>query len=284
MKRIFLTLALAVFAFSANAQFIISANIGGSKFSGDTTIHTQVSVATNSETDTTIYPVAKTNLTAGLKLGYKFGKAQVGVSGSYSMYNLENQPLDPTVIPMISSQFPTRWATTGFMSSKYATFTVAPYFRYDILTAGDIALFVELNLFYTSTLNPVIEQAHVYNYLIVNPTLNVPLDTNNIPIPRTTTQFGARIIPGITWQLAKNCGFELYMDFLSLAYTYTKSQRIDLAWQFNISGAGELEGYTYTATTTNSKSTEISGGLTGTPLLTEQGVNNWVRAGFYFSF
>ena len=30
MKRIFLTLALAVFAFSANAQFIISANIGGS--------------------------------------------------------------------------------------------------------------------------------------------------------------------------------------------------------------------------------------------------------------
>ena len=82
MKRIFLTLALAVFAFSANAQFIISANIGGSKFSGDTTIHTQVSVATNSETDTTIYPVAKTNLTAGLKLGYKFGNFNVGIDGS----------------------------------------------------------------------------------------------------------------------------------------------------------------------------------------------------------
>jgi len=284
MKRIFLALALAAFAFSANAQFIISANFGGSKFSGDTSIHTQVSVATSSENDTIIYPTATTNLTAGLKLGYKFGKAQVGVAGSYSMYSLENQPLDPTIIPMVSSQFPNRWTSKGTMSSKYASYTVSPYFRYDLITAGDIALFVELNLFYTATLNPVVQEAHVYNYITINPSIGFPLDTTNADIPRTTTQLGARIIPGISWQLSKHAGIELYMDFLSLAYTRTVSKRVDLNYQFNITPMGEYEGLTYTTTTTSSTTTEIKGGLTGTPLLTEQGINNWVRAGFYFTF
>ncbi len=283
MKRIFLALALAVFAFSANAQFIISANIGGSKFSGDTNIHSQVSVATSSENDTTIFPIATSNLTAGLKLGYKFGKAQVGVSGSYSMYTLENQPLDPTIIPMASSQFPS-WASKGFMSTKYASYTIAPSFRYDVLTAGDISLFVELNLFYTATLNPVIEQAHVENYIIANPAIGFTIDSNAIPIPRSSVEMGARIIPGLTWQLSKNCGVELYMDFLSFAFTRTTTERVDLKYQFQISGMGQLEGWTYTANTTTSQSTEIKGGLTGTPLLTQQGVNNWVRAGFYFTF
>lgn len=284
MKRIFLALALAAFAFTANAQFIISANFGGSKFSGDTSIHTQVSVATSSENDTVIFPPTTSNLTAGLKLGYKFGKAQVGVAGSYSMYNLENQPLDPTIIPMVSTQFPNRWESHGTMSSKYASFTVAPYFRYDILTAGDISLFVELNLFYTSTLNPTVLQAHVDNYVIANPGIGFPFDTTNVVIPRTSVQLGARVIPGITWQLSKNCGIELYMDFLSLAYTRTTTKRVDLNYQFNISGMGEFEGATFTTTTTTTTSTDIRGGLTGTPLLTEEGINNWVRAGFYFTF
>ena len=113
MKRIFLALALAAFAFTANAQFIISANISGGKFSGDTSIHTQVSVATSSENDTVIYPPTTVNYSAGLKLGYKFGKAQAGISGSYSSYSFQNQPLDPTIIPMLSSQFPERWASNG---------------------------------------------------------------------------------------------------------------------------------------------------------------------------
>ena len=132
MKRIFLALALAAFAFTANAQFIISANISGGKFSGDTNIHTQVSVATSSENDTVIYPPTTVNYSAGLKLGYKFGKAQAGISGSYSSYSFQNQPLDPTIIPMLSSQFPERWASNGTMNSHYASYTVAPYFRYDV--------------------------------------------------------------------------------------------------------------------------------------------------------
>lgn len=284
MKRIFLVLALAAFAFSANAQFVISANISGSKFSGDTSIHTQVSVTSPTENDTVIIPPTTTNFTAGLKLGYKFGKAQAGVSGSYSSYRFENQPLDPTIIPMLSTQFPGRWASTGYQNSHYASYTVAPYFRYDVITAGDIALFLELNLFYTSTLAPVIDEAHVYNHLIQNPLITFSMDSTAIPVPRSSTSLGARIIPGLSWQLNKNCGFELYLDFLSLAYTQTKTSRVDLNYSFNVSGMGEVQGITYTATTTTTSSTDIKGGLTGTPLLTDQTINNWVRAGFYFTF
>jgi hypothetical protein len=185
---------------------------------------------------------------------------------------------------MLSSQFPDRWASNGTMNSHYASYTVAPYFRYDVLTAGDVALFVELNLFYTATLAPVIDEAHVYNYLITNPALNISLDTFAVPMPRTATTLGARILPGLTWQLNKNCGFELYLDFLSLAYTQTKSSRVYLKYSFDVSGMGELQGVHYTATTTTTKTTDIKGGVTGTPLLTEQGINNWVRAGFYLTF
>ena len=140
------------------------------------------------------------------------------------------------------------------------------------------------NLFYTATLAPVIDEAHVYNYLITNPALNISLDTFAVPMPRTATTLGARILPGLTWQLNKNCGFELYLDFLSLAYTQTKSSRVDLKYSFDVSGMGELQGVHYTATTTTTKTTDIKGGVTGTPLLTEQGINNWVRAGFYLTF
>ena len=39
-----------------------------------------------------------------------------------------------------------------------------------------------------------------------------------------------------------------------------------------------------TATETITKTTEYGGGLTGTPLLTDIGVNNWVRVGFNLTF
>ena len=42
MKKILLSIALAAFAFSASAQFIVSANIGGSMFSGDKKINKQI--------------------------------------------------------------------------------------------------------------------------------------------------------------------------------------------------------------------------------------------------
>jgi len=286
MKRILLTLALAVLALTANAQFFISANIGGNKISGSTYRHTQISVVADIEYDTTIMQESTTTFTGGLKAGYKFGKAQVGVAGSYSMFNSLHQPLDPTLVPIISNYIP-NWVSFGEMSSHGSSFTVAPYFRYDIITAGDIALFVELDLFYSQMMNPTIDSVSVDNHMEVN---GVPVvtsyftwDTSNAMIPRSSTSYGVRITPGLSWQLTKHCGIDLYLDFLSLAYSHAKTLNTKLDYNFRVSGSGSVT-YDYTATTTTSTTTQWGGGLTGTPLLTEQGVNNWVRVGFNFTF
>ena len=286
MKRILLTLALAVFTLSANAQFFISANVGGNKFSGTTHTHTQISVVADIEYDTVSFLESTTSFTGGLKAGYKFGKAQIGVAGSYSMYNSIHQPLDPTLVPIIGNIMP-NWVSSGEMSSHGASFTVSPYFRYDILTAGDVALFVELHLFYSQMMNPTIDSVSVNNHMEMNGapviTSYFTWDTASAVVPRNSTSYGVRVTPGLSWQLTNHCGIDLYLDFLSLAYTKINRTDTRLDYNFKVSGAGTVT-YDYTATTINTSSTEWGGGLMGTPLLTEQGVNNWVRVGFNFTF
>ena len=136
MKKIALTLALIAFAFAANAQLTISANIGGNMTSGTVVTNTHITVVTDSSVTRTDTMENRMDLTFGMKIGYKFGKAQVGVAGSYGMYTIKNQPLDLTLVPVVSTQMP-GWAYSGKMSTKGSSFMVAPYFRYDVLTAGD---------------------------------------------------------------------------------------------------------------------------------------------------
>jgi hypothetical protein len=173
------------------------------------------------------------------------------------------------------------------MSSHGASFTVSPYFRYDILTAGDVALFVELHLFYSQMMNPTIDSVSVNNHMEMNGapviTSYFTWDTASAVVPRNSTSYGVRVTPGLSWQLTNHCGIDLYLDFLSLAYTKINRTDTRLDYNFKVSGAGTVT-YDYTATTINSSSTEWGGGLMGTPLLTEQGVNNWVRVGFNFTF
>lgn len=279
MKKIALTLVLATFAFAANAQLVISANIGGSKTSGNVHSSTHVTVVTDS-TSTSDTPLEDvTAHTAGVKIGYKFAqKFQVGISGSYSASTTKNQPLDPTIVPMIGNSIPT-FTTTGTMSTKASSFTVAPYFRYDFLQAGDVSLFVELSGFYTKSLNPILN-AEIHN---VGP-MDVTIDTtfSNVPRPLTSTSFGVSVVPGLSWQLSPHCGIDLYLDFLALAYTATTTVRTDIAYTFTYSNM--VLSYETDKTTYTTEQTEIGAAITGTPLLTSQGVNNWVRVGFNFTF
>lgn len=279
MKKIALTLVLATFAFAANAQLVISANIGGSMTSGNVHSSTHVTVVTDS-TSTSDTPLEDvTAHTAGVKIGYKFAqKFQVGISGSYSASTTKNQPLDPTIVPMIGNSIPT-FTTTGTMSTKASSFTVAPYFRYDFLQAGDVSLFVELSGFYTKSLNPILN-AEIHN---VGP-MDVTIDTtfSNVPRPLTSTSFGVSVVPGLSWQLSPHCGIDLYLDFLALAYTATTTVRTDIAYTFTYSNM--VLSYETDKTTYTTEQTEIGAAITGTPLLTSQGVNNWVRVGFNFTF
>ncbi|MBR3436061.1 MAG: hypothetical protein IKG88_09305 [Bacteroidales bacterium] len=281
MKKIALTLALIAFAFAANAQLTISANIGGNMTSGTVVTNTHITVVTDSSVTRTDTMENRMDLTFGMKIGYKFGKAQVGVAGSYGMYTIKNQPLDLTLVPVVSTHMP-GWAYTGKMSTKGSSFMVAPYFRYDVLTAGDVALFVELDLFYSKVMNPKMS-AEVRNWNIAMPAIAMTDTCNNRVVPRSTTSMGARVLPGLSWQLSNHCGIDLYLDFLSLAYYTSTNVFTTMDYGFHISPDQQVT-YDVTATETITKTTEYGGGLTGTPLLTDIGVNNWVRVGFNLTF
>lgn len=284
MKKLALTLALAVIAFAANAQLVISANIGGSMTSGNVNTYKRITIVTDSTANFDTPMEASTSFTGGLKIGYKFKNAQAGIAGSYNMSTVENQPLDPTIIPIIGVYNGVAYGlptvmTTGQMSTKTTSFTIAPYFRYDIIKAGDVSIFAELDLFYTRTMNPTIS-AWMSNVGPLNFELNMD---STFSRPMTTVSLGVNVVPGLSWQLGKYCGIDLYLDFLSLAYSKSTTVRMDNAYRYKFINGTQLQT-DITTTTTTIESSQLGGGLTGTPLLTELGRNNWVRVGFNFTF
>ena len=282
MKKIILTLTLAVFAFAANAQLVISANIGGAMSSGDvfTNIDSSGAVTVNVKDTTQLDKTS--NFTGGLKIGYKVGRMQFGVSGCYNMYTTTTETLDPEYIPILHNYAPTIY-TTGTVEIKGSSFSIAPYFRYDVIQAGDVSIFVELSGFYTKSNNPMIN-ATIHNE---GTFFNMPIsmDTNIVsPRPYSMTSIGARVTPGLSWQLSKHCGIDLYFDILSIAYTSTKTTKTDVAYTFVPNASGSDFSIVMEPTTYTTEAKNFGGALTGTPLLTELGENNWVRVGFNFTF
>lgn len=288
MKKIVLSLVLVCAALAANAQLVISANIGGNMSSGNVNTFKHVTIVLDSTSNVDVPKESYTNFTGGLKIGYKFGKAQVGVAGSYSMYTIENQMLDPTIIPIIGVYNGVNYGvagviSTGGMETKGSSYTVAPYFRYDIVKTGDVSIFAELDLFFSRSNNPTI---HAWESN-VNPALNWKLDLDStFSRPMVTTSLGVSVVPGLSWQLTNNCGIDLYLDFLSLAYSKTTTVRMDNDYSFKMSAVGTVMQVqtNVVSTVTTIEDTQFGGGLTGTPLLTELGKNNWVRVGFNFTF
>jgi len=275
MKKIFLSLILVALACVANAQLYLSANVGGGMSSISTSTTTKISIQCDSTYGPTVVESPKvSSFVGGLKLGYKFGRVQVGISGSYNIYNQKGLPLDSSLMPTYEDV--PSMKVTGNMDTRQDSYTIAPYVRVDAIKAGDIALFFELSGFYTATLNPK-NTAHM--------TINVlgaakSSDTTFRQISNATS-WGVRITPGMSWQLSKHCGIDLYLDFLNLAYTVTTSHNETYTFEPVYDGP-LFKGYKKTNTYNETeKSTYIGGALTGTPLLSDR---NWVRVGFNFTF
>lgn len=285
MKKIILTLTLALFAITANAQLIISANIGGGTTSGDMSTNYKVvqgSPAEGSSADYTVpVPLDKTtSLVGGLKIGYKFGRAQMGIAGSFYSNSLTTSELDATCLPILESSY---YATKGEMTVKTPSFKAGAYFRYDIIEAGDVSLFAELNIYYAQSMDPTISaQAKYYS---TTPLVQWEYDTAaTFRRPDKTTTLGVSVTPGMSWQLSKHCGIDLYFDVLSLAYTSTTRIKDDYTFILTPLSGDKFEAGIGQTTTTTTHTTEFGGMFTGTPLLTNLNEHNWVRVGFNFTF
>ena len=280
MKKIVLTLALAVCAFAANAQLVISANIGGNMTSGTINSTTHVTVVTDS-TYSSEAPMDKaSSFTGGLQIGYKFGKCQVGIVGGYTSSSTTTSALDPTCIPMIDNAY---YGTKGEMTVKQASLKVAPYFRYDVVTTGDVSIFAQLDAFYIMSMDPTVSAtAHYFSKVSYN---DFAYDTSSTFVrPCNSTSLGVNITPGLNWQLTKNCGIDLFLDFLSLGFATTTTVMDNYTFNVVPGVGGSFEAGIANTVTTTTKTTEYGGAITGTPILTKLGQNNWVRVGFYFTF
>lgn len=276
MKKILATLILVTFAFAANAQLFVSANIGGRLSSGNTRTNTHVTIVTDSSVTTNVPLDDIKAFTGGLRVGYKFGRLQVGVAGAYNMNTSVFQQVDRSLMPIPSQA---GYSFTGTTTTKTTSFMVAPFIRYDVIQAGDVSLFAEVHAFYSKANDP----EHDIHLAVMKGTEPFFSTDSSFTSELNTTALGVQVIPGLTWQLNKYCSVDLYLDFLSLAYASSTTISTIHNYTFNFTGVNDYS-ITDQSITQTTKASSFEGGLHGTPLLTQLGSSNWVRVGFNFTF
>lgn len=190
MKKVFLTLALAAFAFAANAQFVIGGNLGVNFGSVKNTADGKV-IADKFST---------TNFGIDLKGGYQINDdMQVGLTLGYATITNKTQlpkPLDPE-------------AELGINKSNTNLFYVGPYFRYNFCEIGSaFTFFAEASLrfgFGGSTSEPY-------------------------SLPKTESKVFAldlAVVPGVNYKLSDKVSFDLYLNFIELGWHMTKNTAVD---------------------------------------------------------
>lgn len=288
MKKILFTLGLIAFASVAHAQFLVSLHLGGSSTnSNSSTVVAFKNADTSFSSTKEVTEPKPLNLTGGLKVGYQFGRLQVGLSGSYTWsYSSGDLSMlgfiadDSTYgvrfpIDAMGEPYPEVKDYVGWFKQHTYAYTIAPYARYELLQVGDIALFAEMSLYFGKTGTTKRHDYLDWYYRELHYTIDTSFE-----ILSTSTSLGAMITPGLSWQIHPHCYFDLYLDFLAFVFDYTTYKDIE-----------EIRTYDYTAEprvlsrrttiTTTSKMTNLGFGVTGTPLLSNR---NWVRVGINYTF
>ena len=180
MKKILLTLALAAFAFTANAQLVIGGNIGidhNSRAHADD--YASVSTTT---TDITVLP----------KIGYQLNKdMQVGAELGWG-YN-----------------YTRRYTGAGddsYISDPTSRIVIAPYFRYNFATWKKFNLFCEATLNFTLGL-----ESTTHTFVAGNET--------TVKNGDNYTSIGINVVPGLNYAFNKSFSMDLYVNLASLGWT-----------------------------------------------------------------
>lgn len=200
MKKVFLTLTLAAFALVANAQFVVGGNLGfgvkNGKVTYDGTRYYPTSAAAGLNKQSTF----GFNLTGGYQIN---DKIRVGLNLGWGFEKVKTDngaPLDPATI-----------ASTDVDKNNH--FQIGVYGRYNCWTLGKWTVFNELNLGIATRTG-----------YIENTASGV---TNTVDDPKIFA-FQAAIVPGFSYQVSEHVAFDLYLDFISLAF-YTEKTTYTLA-------------------------------------------------------
>jgi len=298
MKKILLTFAFIALISTVNAQFVVSAHLGGSYATGSMTPtqteHVGISPLTGADTvyyidnDTLTMP-NPLGVTGGLKFGYQIGRLQFGISGSWSWshYKQEMSPReyydylsgysDSPFFVVKPNKIPDIKEWTGWYKWQQHSFTIAPYLRYELIQMGDVAFFLELNGYYSRTFQAKRHDYVDFVWLEMRNTVD-----STYRIPDSSTSLGVKLTPGMSWQLSPHCYIDLYLDVL--AFSYDKTTHIsshtyemwDVIAEPNVIARREEN-------TTTTTTTAMGFDLNGLPGHSASN-RSWVRVGFNYTF
>lgn len=215
MKKVLLTLALAAFAFAANAQFVVGGQINYNTFGGNET-NTNV---TGTTTTTWTMPGDNTfnentsSLTILPKIGYNLDeKMQVGIAFGMAW--------DKTVdYSMWAAEYTTIDGFEGWQKTTQSRIVLAPYFRYNLMQFGDFTLFCEAQLSLGFGLNP---KVHNYNVAYTDPILGAvaAVDEDVEGFKNTFTDINLSIVPGLNYKLNDKISADLYLNVAALVFNH----------------------------------------------------------------
>ena len=287
MKKFLFTIALLTMVTATNAQFVASLQMNGSKLtlgSNTSSLYIGRSMLTGNDTTYTYADTAKIPTTmgasVGLKFGYQFSKLQIGISGSFAWSQEigEESILDFATVHndhemAVYNQDYDQY--TSQYEEQLTSYTIAPYLRYELIQFGDVAFFAELTAYYS-----VVNQPKRHDFLDwYRYDMHYTIDTT-FSITKSSVSLGAKLTPGLSWQLSHHCSIDLYLDVLSLVYDYTTVDELTVIKEFDYTASPRiLERTINTSSTTTS--TEMGFGVTGSPLLSSR---NWMRVGFNYTF
>lgn len=204
MKKIVLTIALAAFAFAANAQFVIGGQIGFNTNGGNGWTSNTVGTTT---TEYAVPADGHTNLVIAPKFGYNINpQMHVGIVLGFT----SNTTKDYRVF---RTYYTRHKDFEGWEKTTTTGFYIAPYFRFSFLNANRLTFFAEAQAAYGFT--PAVK-THTFRTAIQGVVSGIDeTATGNT----TTSNFSLTIVPGVNCRFSNRFSADLYVDLLGLAFT-----------------------------------------------------------------
>lgn len=185
MKKILMTLALAAFAFTANAQWVLGGNIG-------------VDHQNNHGNDYIAGSTSSTDISIMPKVGYQLNEnMQIGAQVGY-VYDYDRNYINPA------------GSVDDYTSDKSHSIVIAPYLRYNVGQWKNFTFFCEGTLSLTLGL-----ESSTYNSVTGNTT-----DWGD-----SYTSFGINVTPGLNYKLTENISMDLYIHLIGLHANFTTNDR-----------------------------------------------------------
>ncbi len=194
MKKILLTLALAAFAFNANAQFVIGGRLG-------------VDHGSNWIADDYSYDRSHTYIRVLPKIGYQLNdKMQIGVALGLN-YEYEREYGATGGVPA------TNYASNSYASTPSTSIIFNPYFRYNFATWEKCTLFCEARASVSLHL-----ESKTHSFINGSEETGYPRDNGD-----KSTYFGIDITPGLNYAFSGKFSMDLYINLASLGWNMATS-------------------------------------------------------------